>query len=97
MNELDRYGDTPDDLLGVHALSKPEVHPDRVALPGHSAEMNMEEYLLSLVPHIPDQSSDDLGLKQYVQLFIFLFQSLTGTSQLPALHHSASSGGTMPS
>ncbi|KAI9639449.1 uncharacterized protein MKK02DRAFT_29508 [Dioszegia hungarica] len=97
MNELDRYGDTPDDLLGVHALSKPEVHPDRVALPGHSAEMDMEEYLLSLVPHIPERSPEDLGLKQYVQLFIFLSQSLTETIQLPALRHSASSGGTMPS
>lgn len=65
MYEIDRYQATPDDLLGLDVLLKPEVHPDRPVLASYSYENEISAYLLSLVPEIP-YTSDDLSLKQSV-------------------------------
>jgi hypothetical protein len=64
MNEIDRYGATTDDLLGVNVLSKPNVYPDIPVLAAYSAETEVVDYLLSLVPSPTDMNSDNLGQEQ---------------------------------
>lgn len=70
INEIDRYTKSPDDFLAVYHLPKPEVHPDRPVLAICSAELEMGDYILSLIPAISDTfSSEALGVKQCVLIF----------------------------